>query len=479
MSLGFNCIPELPKTLVKLQKIFRQLTELENWHPLRLPSWRCSLSNETRSGTTSMQRIIIERPYRFIPPHRGSWWPNVIQWLQLYAPHLRRKEGVESYELRDTGRLQESLQAGHGILLTPNHCRTADPLVMGWLAREVGTHVYCMASWHVFNQDWFTAWAAPKMGAFSVYREGVDKQAIETSVQILESAERPLILFPEGATTRTNDRLHALLDGVAFIARRAAKHRAKTGGRVVIHPVALKYQFRGDLAATVEPVLTEIERRFSWQSQAQHTIYDRIIRIGRALLCLKELEHFGDVQSGAMSQRAMGLIDRLLHPLELEWLGEIQHGPVVPRVKNLRMKILPDMVKGTLSPGERERRWRQLADIYLSQQVSSYPTDYLKVPTIDRLLETVERYEEDLTDHARVHGHLHVIIQVGEAIEVSPVRDRKLTVDPLMTEISKALQAMLDKLARESPLYQPTSNAAAAVKWDQTSAVPRPSESTP
>lgn len=400
-----------------------------------------------------MQQIIIERPYRFIPPHRGTWWPTFIQWFQLYGWHLRLSSGVESFEIRHADRLRASLREGHGIMLTPNHCRTADPLVMGWLARDVGTHVYAMASWHLFNQNRFMAFAIRKMGGFSVYREGVDKQAIETAVRILETAERPLILFPEGATTRTNDRLHALLDGVAFVARRAAKLRAKQGGRVVVHPVALKYRFQGDLEKTLAPVLSEIEQRFSWQPQTARPLYDRIIAIGRALLCLKELEHYGDVRSGPLPERLVGLINHLLQPLEQEWLGEPQTGPVVPRVKNLRMKIMPEMVRGELPPAERERRWRQLSDIYLAQQVSSYPSDYLTYPTVDRLLETVERYEEDLTNEVRVHGQLKVIIEVGEAIEVSPERDRRAEVDPLMVQIAETLQGMLDPLARESPLF--------------------------
>ena len=403
-----------------------------------------------------MQKIIIERPYEFIPPHRGNWWPTLIQWLQLYAKHLRTKEGVGSFEIRNADRLRESLQAGHGILLTPNHCRTADPLVMGWLARDVGTHVFALASWHLFNQDKFSAWAIHKMGGFSVYREGIDRPAIDTAIAILESAERPLIIFPEGTTSRTNDRLQALLDGVGFIARAAAKKRAKHGaGKVVIHPIALKYLFAGDLDMALGPVLTEIERRFTWRSQDDQPLYDRIIKIGRTLLCLKEIEYFGRVQEGRLTERVQRLIDRLLHPLELEWLGSHQQGAVVPRIKNLRMKIVPDMVKGTIAPVERDRRWRQLTDIYLSQQVSSYPPDYLERPTVERLLETVERYEEDLMDKSRAHGKLKVIIQVGEAIEVTPERDRKADTDPLMTRLAQDLQGMLDELAKESTLYVP------------------------
>jgi hypothetical protein len=258
------------------------------------------------------------------------------------------------------------------------------------------------------------------------------------------------------------------LDGVAFIARTAARKREKRGaGKVVVHPVALKYLFQGDLEATVIPVLREIEHRFSWQPQDDLSLYDRVVKIGRALLCLKEIEYFGREQDGRLTERMQGLINRLLQPLEREWLGEPQTGSVVPRVKSLRMKILPDMVNGTIDQQERNRRWRQLTDIYLSQQVSCYPPDYLKYPTVDRLLETVERYEEDLTDRVRVHGKLKVVIDVGAAIEVSPQRDRKAEPDPLMARIAQELQAMLDKLAMESPLYAgATLSTTAAVPSD-------------
>ena len=39
------------------------------------------------------------------------------------------------------------------------------------------------------------------------------------------------------------------------------------------------------------------------------------------------------------------------------------------------------------------------------------------MPTPERLLETVERYEEDLTDAARPHSPIHAVISVGEAME--------------------------------------------------------------
>jgi 1-acyl-sn-glycerol-3-phosphate acyltransferase len=406
-----------------------------------------------------MQKIIIEKPYQYVPPERGTTWSTIIKFFDLQGNYLRKTEGVYDYEIRHIERLQESLKAGHGILLTPNHCRNADPLLMGWLSKEAPCHVFGMASWHLFNQGWFTAWAIRKMGGFSINREGVDRQAINESISILETAERPLIIFPEGSVTRMNDRLHALLDGVAFIARTAAKRRQKKvpGGRVVVHPIAIKYRFEGDLEKQVDEVLREIEHRLTWKPTSNPNLLQRIDRVGQALLCLKELEYFGEPKEGTLDDRLDSLINRLLHPIEKEWLERTQEGAVVPRIKACRMKMMPDMVNGRVDEEERDRRWHQLADLYLAQQVSCYHADYLtELPSVDRILETVERFEEDLTDKVRVHGHLKAIIHIGEPIEVETTRDRNAEVDPLMAQIQERLQSQLDTLAKESPLYEPS-----------------------
>ena len=404
-----------------------------------------------------MHNIIIEKPYEFRPPCRGTIWSSLIQRCNLFTRFLRRKEGVVDHEIRHLDRLLQSLQAGHGVLITPNHSRNADPLVMGWITKAAKCHVYAMASWHLFNQDWFTSWAIHKMGGFSVYREGFDRQAINMAVDILNTAERPLVIFPEGAVTRTNDQLHALLDGVAFIARSAAKRRRRRSAdlKVVVHPVALKYFFAGDLDLVADEILTKIEQRLSWRPQRELPLMSRLGKVGMALLSLKELEYFESTQAGTLEERLNRLIERLLVPLEDEWFGQVQQGFVIPRIKALRMKILPAMARGDVDEEERQRRWKQLADLYLVQQISCYPPDYLSnFPSRDRIFETLERFEEDLTDQVQVHGSLKVVIDIGEAIEVSPDRDRSLESDPLMDQLETQLQGMLDELAKESPLWE-------------------------
>jgi 1-acyl-sn-glycerol-3-phosphate acyltransferase len=406
-----------------------------------------------------MQNIIVEKPYTFIPPHRGVFWSEFFKSIRLHAWLLRRMEGVVAHEVRHLERFRASLDAGHAILVTPNHSRTADPLAIGWLAVEAKCNFFLMTSWHLFEQSRLHRWLLPVLGGFSVNREGVDRQAINTAIDLLAAAERPLVIFPEGQTSRTADCLQALLDGVAFVARAAAKRRAKRGaqGKVVIHPVALKYYFGGDIRRTADNVLTDIEHRLTWQPQRHLSLIERIIKVGSALLSLKEIEHFGQPQAGPLRDRMQQLMDRLLGPLEEQWLGAVQSSPATVRVRNLRAKILPALVMGPLTKEDRKHRWRQLADIYLAQQLATYPPGYLEHPSVDRVLEIIEKFEEDVTDKARIHGQLKVVLDVGEAIEVSPERHKPsstegVAIDPLMIQLQGRLQAMLNHLAAASPL---------------------------
>jgi len=403
-----------------------------------------------------MQKIIIEKPYRFVPPHRGTRWPSLVQRFNLYGIYLRYFEGVQTYEIRHTDRLKKSLDANHGILLAPNHSRMSDPLVMGFLARDAGCHLYAMASWHLFNHGWFKAFAIQLMGGFSINREGMDRKSISTAIDAMTEAERPLVIFPEGSTTRTNDYIHPLLDGITFIARSAAKRREKENlGKTVVHPVAIKYRFDEEIAQAVGPVLTDIEKRMGWRPLDEMPLLDRIQRVGEGLFSLEEIRYSGKAcPNESLGTRTSQLIDTILHPLEREWLGQESTGDIIPRVKALRTRMVPDLAEGKLDPQERDRRWNQLEDIYVAQQISCYVPDYLSsYPSVDRILETVQRLEEDLTDRAQIVGALHVIIEVDEPIEVPVERPPKGVADPLLNTIRTRLQSQLDRLGHESPRY--------------------------
>jgi 1-acyl-sn-glycerol-3-phosphate acyltransferase len=390
-----------------------------------------------------MQNVVIDKPYVFVPPHRGNWWPWLLQ--RFLPRRLRKTHGIYSVECRGTEKLLASHSAGHGILLAPNHCRPYDPEIINEMSRQIGLLPFFLASWHLFMESRFKTFVLRRLGAFSIYREGMDRTALNMAIEILEQGSRPLVVFPEGVISRTNDRLNALLEGTAFAARSAAKKRARATppGQVVVHPVAIRYRFGGDVQKAVEPVLAEIEHRLSWRPQRHLSLGTRVTKVGEALLALKEMEYIGQPQTGSIAERLQRLIDHLLVPLEKEWIKGEPEAHVVGRVKKLRIAVLPDMVQGDLPEAERERRWRQLADMYLAQQISCFPPDYLASNhTPERLIETVERYEEGLTDVCRIYSPWHVTVTVGDAIVASPTRERGGE-DPLTVDIDRQLKQML------------------------------------
>jgi 1-acyl-sn-glycerol-3-phosphate acyltransferase len=405
-----------------------------------------------------MHNIFIEKPYQFVPAMKAAWPQRIYRWFGLHRITLRRREGVWDYEVRHADRLGASISEGHAVLLTPNHPRMADPAVMHELGIAAKCPLYFMASWHLFNQGAAIRFVVRMMGAFSVNREGMDRTAIDNAIDILKNAHRPLVIFPEGTTSRTNDRLMSLMEGPSFIARTAAKRRAKDelgSGKVVVHPVAIKYVFTGDVEAAVKPVLADIEKRLSWTPQTDMPLVDRIVKVGDALLKIKELQFGCEVPEGTfLRQRQTNMVNHLLNPLEEEWLGGPQDGGIQIRIKNLRVKIFPDMIGDKMELSERKRRWAQLERTYLAQQIDCYPDQYLtEHPSVDRILETVEKFEEDFTEKCRIHGHLKAIIEVGEPIEVSTKREKGVEADPLMSEIRIRLEGMLSGLQPESKMY--------------------------
>lgn len=385
-----------------------------------------------------MQAVVIDKPYTFIPPRHSRFWHWVLR--RILPNYLRKRDGIAAVECIGAEKLRASLDAGHGIMIVGNHSRPCDPMILDFLAAEVRRPFHVIASWHVFMTSKFQRFILPRVGGFSVYREGMDRESLKCAIKTVADGKFPLVIFAEGIITRCNDRMVHFMEGPAFMARAAAKQRKE--GKIVVHPVFIRYFFEGNLEESITPVVESIERRFSWQPQVQLTLHERILKIGGALLDLKEIEYFQAPQPGSFQERLARLIDHLLTPLENQWTPGRHDGDTMARVKRMRSAILPDMVKSQLTEEDRASRWRQLADVYLVQQLHCYPGDYIDHPTPERILETVERYDEDLTDAARPHFPIRAVITVGDAIEVGPERDRSHEVDPITIEIRQRMEEL-------------------------------------
>ena len=397
--------------------------------------------------------VVFDRPYRFVPPHHGVIWPFFIQKLRLVDWYLRRNEGIVSWECRGIEHLKRSLDRGDGILLAPNHCRYADPLVLGWPARLLKTNVYAMASWHLFNQGRFNGFAIQKMGGFSIHREGVDRLALETAITSLTTAERPLVLFPEGTTNRSNDVLKPLLDGVSFIARSAARRRQKkSNGNVVIHPIAIKYLCVDDICDWARQRLQQIEQKFGWQTPSGLSIAQRTRRIVDGAFVLREVEHLGTTGPGTKEQRLEALIATILQRIENRLAMQPGQENSRERARAIRTEIAAQFFQRDVDR-KAELQFRQdVIAVDMVQEMISYPDFYLDPDEVTdtRIVETIQRLEESIFGKADCSVPLRAVIQIGDVINVPAEKAPRGKVDPLMLELKNRLEKMLKQLACEA-----------------------------
>lgn len=346
-----------------------------------------------------MGSVIIEEKYKFIQPSSCRLWCRIGS---LFIPDFVQSQyGLSELSFSGLEKLKQLTASGKAVILAPNHCRPCDPMVVVYGANTIGLQLYTMASWHLFKQNWINRVLLPRFGVFSIYREGMDRDALSFSSKVLESGERPLLIFPEGVINRTNDRIGDFLDGVGLIARMGAKKRKD--GEVSILPVAIRYKFEGNTAGLnkdIHPVLSELERRLTWKPKHDSDLRARVAKLALALLGLKEFEYLGTTTSGGVDLRVNNLVNHLLAKHESRWLKQPQQGnakTTKTRVKALRNALVPVLLADNTTDAEKADVWATLDDIYVAQQISYYSSDYFaNDASITQLLEVVEKLEEDL-----------------------------------------------------------------------------------
>jgi 1-acyl-sn-glycerol-3-phosphate acyltransferase len=94
------------------------------------------------------------QPYK-TPP---KWWsPKLTPWVvRLCGPLrrriLRRGQRIMDIDIRGLEHLQGAINDGCGVIITPNHSSHSDPPILYEIAQKVGSCLYFMAAWQVFDR---------------------------------------------------------------------------------------------------------------------------------------------------------------------------------------------------------------------------------------------------------------------------------------------------------------------------------------
>lgn len=404
--------------------------------------------------------------HRLLPPEPRpqSFAPRLSPlWVRLCRPlrklAQRQVERIHQVELRGLERLKTAVAAGQGVLITPNHCTYSDPYLLYEAADQAGTAAYFMTAWQVFGQaSWLKQYVLQKHGAFTVDRDGTDRQAFRIAVEILQARREPLVVFPEGEMYHLGDRVTPFHEGAAAMALSAAR---KTDRTIVCLPCGLKYYPLADPQPQFAALLDRLEAALHWRPRPDLPLVDRIYRLADGALALKELEYTGATSARPLPERLELLADHVLCGLEERY--QLSHDGNLPqRVKRVRGHMVRHLGEDDVPAEEVTKLRRDLDDLFFVVQLFCYPGDYVSgqvsgQPSLTRISDTLDKLEEDIlkVPLAKPRVPRGAIVAFGEPILVDRAAPKKDAASLLTDRLETSVQALLDSIQPPQP-FSPT-----------------------
>jgi len=290
------------------------------------------------------------------------------------------------------------------------------------------------------------SWFLRSHGCFSVDREGTDLRAFKQAVEILQKGKHPLVIFPEGEVYHINERVTPFREGAAAIALSAARRSDRP---IYAIPCGLRYFYTEDPTDELLEVMSQLELSMHWRPRPDALLQERIYRLAEGILSLKELEYLGAARTGRIPERVQYLSDAIVKPLESKYAVENVSDRIPERVKAVRQKAIEQLETLTEPTPNREQCYRDLDDLYLVTQMFSYPGDYVaENPSIERMAETLDKFEEDILSNktATIRGRRRAVVSFGEPIDVTAIPKSKTATADLAQQLEQNVQALLDQV---------------------------------
>lgn len=377
-------------------------------------------------------------------------------WLvRLMRPFIHRglaKQRIQNVEVRGIEHCQKAVDAPAGVLITPNHSFHYDSYVMIETSHRVNRAFHFLTAWQVFEMSkWFDRFMLQRHGCFSINREANDIQAYKISVDILQKSDHPLVIFPEGDIYHHNDHVSPFRDGAAAIALSAAKRSDRP---VLAVPCALKAFYLNDPTPELIKVMDRLESSLFWRPQSDKGLSERVYQFAEGLLGLKELEYLKQPQTGSIRDRVKGLASEVLRRLEVK--HNISRPPerIPERVKEVRRAVIAVRDQGTTTPQQQASLESDMEDLFFVIQLYSYPGNYItQKPVIERIAETLDKFEEDVLRvvYPGIRGDRHVVVQFGEPVTVPNGREGKPSVAEWTDRFETSVQVLLDDINAHPP----------------------------
>ncbi len=368
----------------------------------------------------------------FVPAKPSSF---VRGSFRVAIPYLLSQRGVVGvdYDPADLERLR-ALE-GSRILLTPNHPTNTEPLLMFHLSCIVRQPFFFMATRDAFDALWglggkVMSW----LGAFSVMRGAVDRASYRAARELLKQPKAKLVVFPEGEVYSQNDTLLPFNSGIFQLAFWAQEDVVKAGRDEALYllPVALKYYYVEDIAPEVEASLKRLADFTGAGVEPGDDTYTRLRKIGQAMLHSLEREYRitpDPNETEDLTTRLDAVKEAILVRVAAAAGVALPKGGTLPeRMRNL-IHVVETVTRDEptdkspydteLRRQQRERAKPLLNDLRrLANWIAIYD-GYVKAnPTLERLADTLVRFERECFGVERLNGRRRCRIRLGEPLDL-------------------------------------------------------------
>jgi hypothetical protein len=234
---------------------------------------------------------------------------------------------------------------------------------------------------------------------------------------------------------------------------------ARQGNRpIVAVPAAIKYEYVEDITPRLAEVMTALEQHILWQPRPHLPLNERLHRFAHGVLAIRELDHLGEVRTGAYGTRLAELCDTIIGRLEKRYGSRARDDDVPSRVTHVRHLLIQRMEALPRAEPRRGDYERELEQLNVVIQLYSYQHDLdTDNATLERQAEMVDKYEEDMLGlpTARIRGTRRAIVAFSEPVAVAKPGTRKADPQPLTDQLERRVQKLLDELHNKRPARVP------------------------
>lgn len=401
-----------------------------------------------------------DAPYQFFPAKPSRLVQRLCEQANRHIFLCGPNHKVMDLEISGGEHLRKLAASGERILMVANHPSHSDPQVMTEVHRRLGIRSCFMAAYDVFLRGSCRAWVMQRNGAFSIDREGSDKQSMKEAMRILKEGEYALTIFPEGNVYLNNDRVTPFMEGAAYVALRAQKELG--GGQPVYAvPISFKMTYSEDVGGQMKQRMDEVARLAGVEPNRCGNALDELREIGLKLLeqRMGECGHSPTDQNGLAGdwrQQFEGCAERVIVALEGKMGLDSKPGEdLTGRIRRIRAAIHQIRTRGRQEAevGESRQASEWADEAILAFRTLTYARPYVaEHPTLDRFAETVEKMGEDYTGKARRPlGPRVSLVHIGEPMNLAERLEQhagklRQAVAAVNSDLEDAVQAGVDRL---------------------------------